>query len=386
MAGSAAERECRSVYMCYKHCPAMRPARGDMPDMATISAIAHRWAQEAGKPAPRLIGSSRSNNVYGDSRQLYSYGSHFPLARIVLDSGGNRSWFLLNGDNYSASTRRHQNETRDAVKGTGLDSMIVPFTALREAGIKLDSITPVEILPDREVYTTQIVAALEDVPEYHKPLVGSESHHRGWYDASQREDGQWQYETSRHWLGSAVFTASFRYSGYADPADRDSWREVEGSAYFLSAFDENEPNPLYFLAQLPEGAAPQSYAQALDLLKPMVVADAEASGAEVLRQGDVFAIPTDLTTRQLTAAGGVRTEPNRLGNRHVLGVSHKATEVMTTPAGATYARGIMRHSPLESWRSPEHRAVKLGDRKTWYLLALNTVPAGRSWSMAGNVD
>src|SRR5207237_9339499 len=76
----------------------------------------------------------------------------------------------------------------------------------------------------------------------------------------------------------------------------------------------------------------------------------------------------------------------RQNQGRVLDTSHIVTEVIVTEDGDTYARGIMRHRPEQSWRNPDHVAVKLGDRKTWYRLVKNTVEATRPWSIAGNVD
>lgn len=188
-------------------------------------------------------------------------------------------------------------------------------------------------------------------------------------------------------------------------------------SYFLSSFDYNEPWPLYFLCEIPRMSErygqkyrpkPQTIAQALDDLRPGAVVEAEDAGIEVLRQGDVFAIRTELTTRELTnlAVPGERTryvesgdgishrmlperyEVLRRPSEHVLDTSHKVTEVIITKDGETYARGIMRHEPRETWRSgrPDHKRVVLGDRRTWYRLVKNTVESNRAWSISGGVD
>jgi hypothetical protein len=148
--------------------------------------------------------------------------------------------------------------------------------------------------------------------------------------------------------------------------------------YFLSAFDENEAPPLYFTAEMPKGSGPQTVAAAREALKPAEVIMAEADGATVLRQGDVFAIAhPGLLTRDLPGP----SQQQAL----VLGVNHRATEVRVKD-GRTYARGFLRQN-----RTPaEHHAVELGDRKTWHHLLRNTVPwqGGRpaAWSIRGRVD
>lgn len=68
------------------------------------------------------------------------------------------------------------------------------------------------------------------------------------------------------------------------------------------------------------------------------------------------------------------------------GTSHTATEVVKTKGGAIYARGTVRHATeLETvldgsgWaRTPDHRPVTLGDRRTWHLIVRNTVPRARA--------
>jgi hypothetical protein len=326
------------------------------------STIAQRFAEQAGRPDARLL-LARSGNVYVnpyDHRELLSWGSHFVTARIMLDSQGERSWWLLNGDRYSVSTSRHQADIRSAAAATGLPVIILPFTALREARIELNSITPHEILKDEYVTTIHTVATRNDIPEG--------------YSWSRRElpDGRWAYETGEHRLGASVFSAS--YVEYEN--GRNYGPHTLRRAHFLSAFDEQERNPLYFLAQLPGKA--KTVTAALESLKPRVVKAAEAAELPVVRQGDVFGVPTELATRELTARAPIQKRAR------VLGVNHTVSEVAII-GRVTYGRGVLRHEP-GPWREPEHKRQKMGDGRTWHLLVKNTVPPDRSWSMGGNVD
>jgi hypothetical protein len=340
--------------------------------------IATRWADQVGKPDAKLL-RSQSGNVFVhpyNDRELVSYGTHFTLARIMPDTEGNpRGWWLLNGDNYSVSTSRHQSTVRGAVQRTGLPVLIVPFTVLNRASIDPESIVPVDITADRYEPETHVVATRGDLPEY---MRGNP----GYWDVRERDDGRLEYDTQRHWLGASVFRATYSES-YGDP---------DHTAYFLSAFDEQETRPLYFLAQLPDGAGPQAagnmqdgfytVADALMALRPPEVIDAMADDDyAVTRQGDVFAIPVEKTTRELRANGAYPIAKQA----YVLEVNHTASEVIVTPEG-TYGRGVLRHAPQGFWRAPEHKRQKMGDGKTWHLLVKNTVPEGRSWSMGGNVD
>lgn len=141
-------------------------------------------------------------------------------------------------------------------------------------------------------------------------------------------------------------------------------------ATFLSSFDYQEARPLYFLCELPRGTEPATVEEAIERLKPPEVAAAEARGVSVTRQGDLFAVPTKLTTQQLGSLRGRHKFTKRL---RILGTNHSVTEGIICKGGAVLGRGIMRHEP-DGWRQPDHARQRLGDGKTWHLLVRNTVP------------
>lgn len=145
-------------------------------------------------------------------------------------------------------------------------------------------------------------------------------------------------------------------------------------ATFLSSFDYQESAPLYFMCELPYNAHPKTVEEAVECLKPPEVRAAEARGLPVIRQGDLFAIPTKLTKRQLRRMRGQRRDFTK--RLRVLGTNHSVTEGIISVGGATLGRGIMRHEP-DRWRRPDHSNQKLGDLKTWHLLVRNTVPRTR---------
>jgi hypothetical protein len=202
-------------------------------------------------------------------------------------------------------------------------------------------------------------------------------------------DGTYKQLRGTHRLGESVFHASYETrERKLNPETRDPWsgytyETVKASAYFLSAFDSQERTRHYFLAQLPAKAKPVSVKDAFEALRPTLVIDADKVGVPVTRQGDIFAIPSPLTTRELRKAADGAT-PVKAGP--LLGQRHTATEVIhLTTAGLTYARGILTHT------GGEHRRQAMGDRKTWHLIVKNTVPtdqhgANRAWSQVGNVD
>jgi hypothetical protein len=321
--------------------------------MATNGQVAERYAEAA--PSGAML-RPKANNVFvsEDGRTIYSYGRHFPMARIMPEGDYNeRGWWLANGDRYSVTTSAHQSHLRSALARTGLPVLIVPFSVISAAGIREATITPVDIRP----------------AEYE--MVTRRSTERPEHSHTELPDGTFEWNVHLHHLGASVFTADY-LPGNGDYTPR--------TAAFLSAFDDQEGHGLYFLAQMPEGVHPATVAEAFAALRPMMVQEADDAGLTVTRQGDVFAIPSHLTTRDIRQG----TWPAVKG-AYVLGVNHTATEVVETP-GATFARGTLRHRPRESWRQPEHKMQRMGDGKTWHRLVKNTVPEGRSWSVDGRVD
>ena len=339
--------------------------------MSSQGQIVDRWVAQVGRPGPRFLRPASSNIKVSrwDERNLVSYGEHFVLARLMVDEDGARSWFLLNGDTYSSSTSQHQATVRASVHRSGLPCMIIPFSVLTAAGIHLDTIEAIEVTEDRFEDTTHTAATVEEVPALHRLY------------AREQADGTFAWTTRRHWLGASVFRARYR--------------DVTGvhTAYFLSAFDEQESRPHYFLCQLPADAVPVSVKDALELLRPDPVRAADAANIAVTRQGDVFAVPSPLSTREVRRLG-----PSVKRGR-LVGVNHEATEVVVGPDGTTYARGILYHAPEGFGRRPEHRRQKMGDGKTWHTIERNTVPVERqgiierarlstprAWSRSGRVD
>lgn len=379
--------------------------------MASHSDTAQRWAEQVGTEHPRYL---KGHNVWERGDRLYSYGTHFELARLV---GARKSgFFLLNGDRYSKTTSHHQSEVRRAVTATGIPYAIVPYTALAAAGIELDSIRPLEVQPDRTDRWTEDIgeawtlddprARCEDdsshESEYPFPsylgglpgrvtrkwrLPGSSVHavellrgysneageyvnyspgeHVDYYTAGgshvQVIGGRFHAERSRHFLGAFLFTA-----------------KVAGSKRrrkFLSAFDDAERVPLYFLCELPRGNA-RTYDQAIDALAPRIVHAALAQGREVTRQGDVFAIPTTLDRATLRKRGARFSKRGKL-----VGTDHAASEVAKI-GRATYARGCLYHD-VGAWRIRDHARRKMADGKTWHLIARNTVPRASARVAAG---
>lgn len=354
--------------------------------------IAQRWAEVATGSASRLLAPSNSNvRVYThDPDQIYSYGTHFELGRIVRDTRGKPLFFLLNGDRASVSTSGHQSVLRQAVTKTGVPYMIAPYSALNAAGIDLDSVRPLDIQPDRTWSTKDYVTDAPSSDDW--TFIGTTD------TSTERYDGaRWESYTARGGYSRTVYFRGHDYGvgkfvDYDPPRVVDyrhgsslksddigsyveQWHHFLGASVFtaqvfglksrrkfLSAFDENERQPLYFLCELPRTPA-KTYAEALDALAPRAVHAALAQGRDVKRQGDVFAIPVDVDTRTLKRRA---VSVERFGR--LFGTDHTATDVIHARGGAVYGRGVMRHDRP----TPDHVRVKLG--KQWHLIVRNTVP------------
>jgi len=216
--------------------------------------------------------------VEGDvaRRTAYSYGRHFPLFHFiprtyrVNDDTRRPPLFVINGDRWGGSRTRtpeHQSITRAAILATGLDALVLPFSALDGAGMLLDSIRPLHVRPDitfeetverrtlgelprwRRTYGAQVprfsrtLDPLDDVLESryiggnerngvpasdrwlwrertasegngkgHMPIIPDADGMYRWTETVQRDtlpdaDGIYRWTETRHRLGDALFTA-----------------------------------------------------------------------------------------------------------------------------------------------------------------------------------
>lgn len=329
--------------------------------MASIPEVIERWIRT-------LHGDERSNlngtNVIGAGRALYSYGTHFPLCEYLpADRRRPRPLYLLNGDRSTVSTSRHQRETQSAVaravRTYGGESIIVPFSALEAAGIRRDSIVPLEVRPDEWITVASVPCPVDlrdlesadervqtcepfysreghgtrEIVEYRWRANGYRFYRCGvpgeeprqpycdeWPAGEPRElSADWtRLETRRHRLGDSLFVADvpMRVNRRrpatvrevvlnASRGDRLEWVDDDGYVRepvsvmrrrrFVSSFDTNEPAPLYFLATLPRSSRATTVDGAIMDLAPAAVHAAVLRGRHVERQGDIFAVETSLT-------------------------------------------------------------------------------------------
>lgn len=211
----------------------------------------------------------------------------------------------------------------------------------------------------------------------------------------------YEWTTNRHWLGESLIRARVTWPGrrictwcnghdgpLEGPPDRYWGRHprchVCGGggmvrtthhrwAYFLAGFDGQESRPSFFFCELPYRSHPKTVAEAYEALKPDPVRLAEQMGRSVTRQGDIFAVPTRLTRKELKARGA-RIERRRKAEDelpYMLNTNHTATEVAYL-GKLTLARGTMYHDP--QWRAQDHARRRMGNGADWHIIIKNTVP------------
>lgn len=232
-------------------------------------------------------------------------------------------------------------------------------------------------------------------------------------------DDRWSYDPDRaarsyRWDTNARRRHDFVYLGALPlPADAYPCKGCAGRGWnakqvrrrnvmFLSGFDHGEPHLAYFFCEMPKGCTATTVDEAYEALRPEAVKLAEADGRIVKRQGDIFAIPVKVDTRELkkqakrhakrTPAGmarimgvslddamdrwnngdaaDLRRINERCRNARLLRSNHEATEVIVTRDNQVFARGCLYHVP--DGRSNDHVRVTLGNE--WHIIVKNTVP------------
>lgn len=284
----------------------------------SIYKVCRMWAKTIADGGDEMASKRYSNcNVYFIGRTIYSYGGHFPMAYVLAP---NVVWF--NGDRFSPSTNRHQRELRSAIASAAPNAtvVIVPRSSLDGARADYRTIVPVDVHGERWEYTERSGAEtpadmVTDNPHrYGYSSYGGESHYNhaapgnvvgyvnrdGSCEQVRLIDGVYRWHDARHWLGDSVFTAE-RVTGWS--AETGNVRE---RVPFISSFDKQERRPLYFLSQLPRTV--DTVDAAIDALAPESVHTARDIGRNVVRQGDMFAIEMNVSTRQLKAAGATITK------------------------------------------------------------------------------
>lgn len=301
---------------------------------------------------------------YDEQWRLWSY-EQMELARWLEDGT-----LLINGDNgESKKTREHQDELRSAIKDAKVErTAIVPYSALRAAGVRPDQIEIVATTPDREIERTEVcrkTSCPDPTPKHtHTKMV--------------------------HFLGETLFKAARR--AWDDATNNYEYYSV----YFVCGLDRND-DPMrrnFFLAQLPKGVKPTTVDEALNALRP------DAVPADALRQGEWFFLPTDKKFIGSQSIKDVKSIAKHLTEDVARGVPivsaeskeqfqrlqeggwslfarrkrHRASRMVCSDA--VYVSGRV--------RDDEHDLLRLGDGKQWFRVVRNLSPG--SWKAGGDVD
>jgi hypothetical protein len=392
----------------------------------TYSDVVRRWVDiTEGTSTEKHLWNPRIPVI---DKKLYAFNRSFELVRAIRNKSGKKvTHYVLNGDELrtppgwssgwgrwgwgNGGTTTHQGIVRNAL--TGRKQVIIPFTALEEAGVDLDTVQIIDVLPDRNETIKHHTETFPEGAVWHnegifeqRELTESEkaawmkknpwyTTFPGWAKTQQvkvgtkqvlrtsrrtwspvitvtHEDGRtvYDWQTFHHWLGESLIRARVTWKT-EDGKDHHRW------AYFLSGFDHQEPIPLYFFAEMPPKVKPTTVAEAYEFLKPEPVLMAEQMERRISRQGDIFAIATpSLDRRTLRKMGATFEKRSQIvrGERpaELLNTNHRATEVARMPNGVTLARGQLYHDPIG--RNKDHVARKLGDGKGWHIIIKNTVP------------
>jgi hypothetical protein len=399
--------------------------------MATYDEVIMRWRD-------RILGRTTKPNLSNrrmpcDNNHLYSYGSHFELARIILDRKGEPSHWLLNGDRWPGQvTNRQQGLVRGAIGRQHLPSVIIPHSALVACGIIFDSIQIVDVQPDWAESGTIVSKTFPDGAKWeyeHTSVAGTGGYWRGleylgydrmheegaeyvpwiqrntgrktlttrgrreWYLADDGEGGiEYRHDWSRHLLGGSVIRAQVNYSVLSKCAECSGSGKVEPwTDWRGETFDHcrecggrgrerrNRQRWAYFLSgfDAQESRAAYFLCELAPGVKPANYHDAvESLKTDAVRFAESIG-------RDVKRQGDIWAVPmptltlaslkaqGGVAERlgNLLGTNHRATEVVRLN-GQTFARGTLRHVP--EWRAPDHKMVTVG--KTWHLIQKNTVP------------
>lgn len=425
--------------------------------------VIRRWVEDIAHNGDLVKRKGYTSGTLRDHTRLQGFPDRFVMTAngreiILAQRFVDRGYIALNGDGLGRGwgaqpATRWQTELRQAVQNNlKLTSMVIPFAAVAGAGVDLATVKLIDVLDDGWVMNRHPVPSppeemrldvsnlggnsslvVSPDPEgdpttpmyfyYRRQHVGGQIQfvmhesetinalgRLGWRAITFAVDGaRWEWSERVHQLGEALFSA----------VGEDGQRHK-----FISGFDRNEREPLYFLAQLPDGSGATKIADAVKALAPPIVHQAWDQKLKVSRQGDIFFIPTELRDEQVYAMGARRvrrqcvleaerpirgqngampvpvkgevrsrvicpcmcghlrwTSNTPLGRRTlaIYGTAHTADEVVVTRQGAVYARGTVHHDPpvIGEERRPDHQQVVLQDKK-WHLAVRNTVPRRRT--------
>ena len=287
--------------------------------------------------------SGKSHNMFIDENVLYSYGHHFPLLARM-------SWGLLqNADKYSVTTAKHQ-----SIASRYAD-ILIPFSCLNGAGIEWRDIELVDKSKERHDLTGYKKL---NQKEYEKSKTRRYDH----ISISQ-------YEKLSH---DEKFAKCDNGKDEYEVWDRVEERRPSAvvfkvkDSFYLSSMDGRN----YFLSLLPGSVS--SVQEAFDMLTPKQANGKE--GTDYLRQGEWFFIPGVYSFKNVVIEEKRQYELKQRNG----GTGHHTVTRCRVVLGIPYVKGTVRHS------NRDHRMLKLGDGKSWYM-AIESKHV-QSWGASGKVD
>lgn len=278
--------------------------------------------------------SGKGFNMYIENDKMFSYGSHYVLAKRFNDGV-----FLLNGDRYSVSTSKHQSHTRRACYGP-----TTSFTALQNAGIDIDDMQIIAHSDDK--LDTLHNCNPESIKAFRNtiPMGATISYQK------DKETGKIE-QISYHLAGSSLIKAN--------------------DSHYICGMDEMS----YFVSQLPHGC--HSVEAAYQMLKPKLIRTIETENPETIvqRQGEWFFYPVPkgaikqhaIKKKDFNKNIALPTTDSQ-SNLHTV---TRILPVMSNDKDLFYCFGTVRH--------PQHKMLKLGN--VIHLAICNT--AVNNWSVDG---
>lgn len=97
------------------------PRRAGVKQVLDNHMVAHVWAQQT-----QEFGRSSNGNFYFRGDTIYSYGTHFPIARFVTNAAGERA-VLFTTDRNSVTTAQHISDVRGALRGLPVEVWSVAY-------------------------------------------------------------------------------------------------------------------------------------------------------------------------------------------------------------------------------------------------------------------
>lgn len=273
-------------------------------------------------------GATKGNgsNMFIQDDCLYSYGTHFILAKRKDDL------FLLNGDKYSNTTAKHQNNTREALP----ESPTTSFMALNSAGINLDALEIIDFTQDKSNESVEY----GNFEAFKKTIPNGAT-----VSYSRDKDTKEITRIFYHLAGSILIK--------------------HGKKHYVCGMDDNS----YFVSELP--CKVDNVQEAYEALKPQEVKDHEKTYPDdvIHRQGEWFFIPVhELDAKRKNVKPTKRFVLPTTDSQSNL---HTVTKAFQTENGDLLCSGTVRHG--------QHKMLKLGN--VIHRAVCNT--AVNNWSVSG---